>query len=104
MTSFWVGCAVMFLLPVVTPRGKLFGWSTFSVGALMVVVWAQHIYVTSRPAYTGSIGSSVGQTLMVCVTALWFLGLAVRYITWLFQLKREEILEKRQRNSRQENT
>lgn len=94
----------MFLLPVVTPRGKWFRWSTVTVGALVAVVWAQHIYVTSRPEYTGSVGSSLGQALMVCITALWFLGLAVRYIVWLFQLKREEILEKRQGNSRQRNT
>lgn len=99
MTRFWIACAVVFLLPVVTPRGKLFLWSTFIVGAPMMIVWVQHMYVTSRPEYTGSVGSSVGEALMVCITALWVLGLAVRYVVWLLQLKREERLEKRQERS-----
>jgi hypothetical protein len=89
-----MACAVVFLLPVVTPRGKGFLWSTFIVGAALVIVWAQHIYVASRPGYTESLGSSVGETLMIGVTALWVLGLAVRYVVWLFQLKREERLER----------
>ena len=104
MTPFWTACAVAFLLPVVTPRGKLFRWSSFIIGGLIAVVWAQHLYVTSRLEYTASVGSSLGQALMVCITAVWFLGLAVRYIFWLFQLKREEILEKRQRNSCRQST
>lgn len=99
MTPLWISCAVVFFLPMVTPRGKWFLWSTFGVGAAIVVIWAQHIYVTSRPDYAGSVDSSVGAALMLCFTVAWILGLAVRYVVWLVQLKREERLEKRQGSS-----
>lgn len=95
MTLFWMACAVVFLLPIVTPRGKALLWSTVIFGASMAIVWAQHIYVASRPGYTESLNASVGEALMIGVTALWVLGLAVRYVVWLFQLKREERLERR---------
>lgn len=95
MTLFWMACAVVFLLPIVTPRGRGLLWSTVTVGAAMAIVWAQHLYVTSRPGYTGSLNSSVGEALMIGITVLWVLGLAVRYVVWLFQLKREERLEQR---------
>lgn len=104
MTVFWMACAVVFLLPVVMPRGKWLLWSSFTVGALIVIVWVQHIYVTSRPGYTGSMGSSVGQALMAGVTVLWVLGLAVRYVIWLVQLKREEKFEKRMKSEKQPRT
>ena len=62
----------------------------------MVVLWAQHLYVASHPEYAGSVSSTAGVALMMCLTAMWLLGLTVRYIVWLCQLKREERLEKRQ--------
>lgn len=82
---------MLFLLPVVMPRGKWLLWSSLVIGALIGIVWAQHIYVTTKPDYTGN---AIGAALTIGVTALWMLGLTVRYIIWLFQLKREEKIEK----------
>ncbi len=101
MTSFWVGCFVVFLLPVVTPRGKVFLWLTLAFGGCLITLWVQHIYVTSKPEYTGGVGSTLGAAVMICVTAAWILGLAVRYACWLVQLKREEILERREQKAHQ---
>ena len=83
--------AFFLVVPVLITRWLWYWVFSFVFGLPMVVVWAVHFYQTSQPEYSGSPGEFFGILIMVLVSGSLAIGMFLRYIRWVIDLKLQEI-------------
>jgi len=83
--------ASLLVIPVLITRWLWFWVFSLVLGLPMVAVWADYFYQTSQPEYSGSPGDIFGVMIMVLVSGSLAIGMFLRYVRWLVELKLQEM-------------
>jgi hypothetical protein len=87
---------LLLTIPVLIPTWKQFWITSAIIGLPLAAIWGQYFYAISQPEYTGSPGEGLGLFLLGIPTFFFLLGMFIRYLRWVVQLKNEEIKAKRE--------
>lgn|SRR5690554_750638 len=83
--------AFLLIVPVLITRWLWFWAFSLVLGLPMVAAWVLYFYQTSQPDYSGSPQEFFGIVIMVLVSGSLAVGMFLRYIRWIVELKKHEI-------------
>jgi hypothetical protein len=88
----------LFLIPILTPKGKWFWISSLAILFPLTYLWAEHFYYTSQSDYDygNAAGAVLGKYIAITITGSFLLGLVSRFCIWFVK---QNIIGKRKPNT-----